>query len=98
MVEAIRDHNTRLIQTDARMTHYAAMIQSLQHALTSWISDEHKRRVEATAMRDDRRTSRREALALVQYVVALGLVIGAALGAVPWEQLRTAASVLAPGQ
>lgn len=62
-----------------------------------WISAEEARRASGARAKKERSEVRKEALALVQYIVAIALVVAAALGAIPWEHLSTAKSVLAPG-
>jgi len=108
LTETVRAHNARLSQGDSRMNHHAQEIRNaLNRAATAhqalarlepipaWIAAEEKRRADAQAAKDDRRTARREALALVQYVVAIALVVSAALGWVSQEQMEAAKSALA---
>lgn len=63
----------------------------------AWISSEEARRADGARAKKDRSEARREALALVQYVIAILLVVSAALGVIPWEHLGTVKSVLVPG-
>lgn len=63
---------------------------------TGWIEAEDKRRAARDHAKTDRREARREALAFLQYVAGLILLIAAMLGYVPWDKLTAAKGVLSP--